>query len=77
MPKGERVLAQSKRTTPPRQFKKFSKQSVLIFSIGIFQISIPLRNSISIDIYILKRGFQKLVSKISNLLSNGKNPLEH
>jgi hypothetical protein len=77
MPKGERVLAQSKRTAPPRQFQKISKQSVLIFSIGIFQISIPLRNSISIDIYILKRVFQKLVSKIFNLLSNGKNPLEY
>jgi hypothetical protein len=26
MPKGEKVLAQSKRTAPPRQFQKFSKQ---------------------------------------------------
>jgi hypothetical protein len=27
-----------------------------MFSIAIFEISIPLRNSISIDIYILKGG---------------------
>jgi hypothetical protein len=37
----------------------------LMFSIGIFKISIPLRNSISIGIYILREEFiQKLVSKI-------------
>jgi hypothetical protein len=40
-----------------------------LFSIGIFEISIPLRNSISIGIYILRRCFSKLVSKIFDLLS--------
>jgi hypothetical protein len=66
MLKGERVLAQSKRTAPPRQFQKISKR---LFSIGIFEISIPLRNSISFGIYILRRSFSKLVSKIFDLLS--------
>jgi hypothetical protein len=75
MPKGERVLAQSKRTAPPRPFSKFYKTK--LFSIGIFQISIPLRNSISFGIYILRRSLSKLVSKIFDPLSNGKNPLEH
>jgi hypothetical protein len=46
--KGERVLAQSKRTTPPRQFQKNFETK--LFSIDIFEISIPLRNSISIGI---------------------------
>jgi hypothetical protein len=58
MPKGERVLAQSKRTAPPRQFQNFSKQVYVLkcSSIGIFEISIPLRNSISIGIEIFKGG---------------------
>jgi hypothetical protein len=43
----------------------------------MFSIDIPLRNSISIGIYILRRSFSKLVSKIFDLLSNGKTPLEH
>jgi hypothetical protein len=71
MPKGERVLAQRKRTAPPRQFQNFSKQVSIVkcFLIGIFEISIPLRNSISIGIYILRRSFSKnLVSKIFDLL---------
>jgi hypothetical protein len=38
MPKGERVLAQSKRTDRTTNFKFFE----IKFSIGIFQISIPL-----------------------------------
>jgi hypothetical protein len=62
MPKGERVLAQSKRTAPPYQFQKKIETKFLMFSIGI-----PLRNSISTDIYILKRSFSRLVSKISDL----------
>jgi hypothetical protein len=50
-----------------------------LFSIYIFQISISLRNSISIGIEIFKGGvFQKKkVSKIFDLLSIGKKPLEH
>jgi hypothetical protein len=31
-----------------------------VFSIGIFEISIPLRNSISFGIYILRRSFSKI-----------------
>jgi hypothetical protein len=61
MPKGERILAQSKRTAPPRQFQKKIETKFLIFSIGIFQISIPLRNSISIGIYILKEEFYQKI----------------
>jgi hypothetical protein len=53
MPKGEKVLAQSKSSAPPYRFSKFK---VLMFSIGFFKINIPLRNSISIGIYIFKRG---------------------
>jgi hypothetical protein len=60
MPKGERVLAQSKRTAPPHPFHHFKKIRNKLFSIGIFKISIPLGNSISIDIEIFKGGvFQK------------------
>jgi hypothetical protein len=75
MPKGERVLAQSKRTAPPCQFQKKIETSLSFkcFSIGIFEISIPLRISISIDIYILKEEFyQKVVSIIFDLPSIGK-----
>jgi hypothetical protein len=74
MPKEERVLAQSKRTAPPCQFQKFSKQVVFNW---YFSIGIPLTNSISFGIYVLKRSVSKLVSKIFDLLTNGKNPLEH
>jgi hypothetical protein len=41
----------------------------MLFSIGILQMCSPLRNSISFDIYILRRSFSKLVSKIFDLLS--------
>jgi hypothetical protein len=43
------------RTTTPISF--FFKTK--LFSIGIFEISVPLRNSISIDIYILRGSFSK------------------
>jgi hypothetical protein len=56
---------QNDRTTTPISKKIETK----LFSIGIFEISIPLRNSISIGIYILRRSFSKLVSKIFDLLS--------
>jgi hypothetical protein len=60
---GESISPKQKdRTTTPIS-KKFATK-FLMFSIGIFQISTPLRNSISISIYILRRSFQKLVSKI-------------
>jgi hypothetical protein len=38
MPKGERILAQSKRTAPPPISKFFKNE----FLIGIFQIGTPL-----------------------------------
>jgi hypothetical protein len=74
--KGRKSISpkQKDRTTTPIS-KIFETK---LFSIYIFQISIPLRNSISIGIEIFKGGvFQKKVSKIFDLLSNGKNPLEH
>jgi hypothetical protein len=74
---GESISPKQKdRTTMP--ISKIFETKFLMFSIGIFQISIPLRNSISIGIEMFKRGLlQKLVSKIFDLLSIGKNPLEH
>jgi hypothetical protein len=67
---GESISPKQKdRTTMPIS-KKFDKK-FLMFSIGIFQISIPLRNSISIGIYIL-RSFSKLVSKFFDLPSISK-----
>jgi hypothetical protein len=62
---GENISPKQKdRTTTP-----ISKIFRKLFSIGIFQISIPLRNSISFDIYTLRRSFSKLVSKIFDPLS--------
>jgi hypothetical protein len=53
---GESISPKQKdRTTTPIS-KIFGK----LFSIGIFQISIPLRNSISNGIYILRRSFSKI-----------------
>jgi hypothetical protein len=54
---GESISPKQKDRTPapPCHCQKNSK--FLIFSIGIFQIIIPLRNSISIGIYILKEEF--------------------
>jgi hypothetical protein len=46
---------QKERTTTP--ISKFFETK--LFSIGIFEISIPLRNSISIGIYILRMSFSK------------------
>jgi hypothetical protein len=65
MPKRERVLAQSKRTAPPHQFQKISES---YFQLVFFKLSIHQRNSISIGV-LQRRGFQKLVSKIFDLLS--------
>src|SRR5699024_6310613 len=69
---GESIIPKQKdRTTT--QISKFFETKLKLFSIGIFEISIPLRNSISIGIYILKEEFfQKLISKIFDLLSIGK-----
>jgi hypothetical protein len=56
---GESISPKQKdRTTTP--ISKIFKTKFLMFSIGIFQISIPLRNSISIGIYILRRNFSKV-----------------
>jgi hypothetical protein len=48
---------ESKRDRTTTQFQK--KFETKLFSIGIFEISIPLRNSISFGIYILRRSFSK------------------
>jgi hypothetical protein len=56
---GESISPKQKdRTTTP--ISKNFEIKFLMFSIGIFQISIPLRNSISIGIYILRRSFSKI-----------------
>jgi hypothetical protein len=63
---GESISPKQKdRTTTPIS-KIFETK---LFSIGIFEISIALRNSIPIGIYILRRSFSKLVSKISDIHS--------
>jgi hypothetical protein len=60
---GESISPKQKdRTTTPIS-KNFETK---LFSIGIFEISIPLRNSISIGIYILRRSFSKI--GIQNIL---------
>jgi hypothetical protein len=61
---GESISPKQKNRTTTPISKLFGK----LFSIGIFQISIPQRNSISLA-YFKRRGFQKLVSKIFDLLS--------
>jgi hypothetical protein len=54
---GESISPKQKdRTTTP--ISKFFETK--LFSISIFEISIPLRNSISIGIYILRRSFSKI-----------------
>jgi hypothetical protein len=59
---GESISPKQKdRTTTPIS-KKFETK-FLMFSISIFQINIPLRNSSSFGIYILRRSFSNLVSK--------------
>jgi hypothetical protein len=56
---GESISPKQKdRTTTP--ISKNFETKFLMFSIGIFQISIPLRNSISIGICILRRNFSKI-----------------
>jgi hypothetical protein len=71
---GESISPKQKDRTTTLISKNFETK---LFSISIFEISIPLRISISFGIYILRRSFSKLVSKIFDPLSNGKNPLEH
>jgi hypothetical protein len=62
---GESISPKQKdRTTTP--ISKNFEIKVLMFSIGIFQISIPLRNSISIGLYILRRNFSQI--GIKNIL---------
>jgi hypothetical protein len=59
MTKGESIIQKQKdRTTTP--ISKKIEIKFLMFTIGIFQISIPLKNSISIGIYILRRSFSKI-----------------
>jgi hypothetical protein len=54
---GESISPKQKDRTTTSISKKFETK---LFSIGIFDISIPLRNSISIGIYILRRSFSKI-----------------
>jgi hypothetical protein len=63
---GESISPKQKDRTTTLISKKFK---IKLFSISIFEISIPLRNSISISIYILRRSFSKMVSKIFDLPS--------
>jgi hypothetical protein len=63
---GESISPKQKDRTTTSISKIFETK---LFSIGIFEISIPLRNSISFGIYVLRRSFSKLVSKIFDLLS--------
>jgi hypothetical protein len=59
---GESISPKQKdRTTTP--ISKNFETKFLMFSISIFQINIPLRNSSSFGIYILRRSFSNLVSK--------------
>jgi hypothetical protein len=60
---GESVSPKQKHRTTTPISKKFETK---LFSIGIFEISIPLRNSISIGIY-KEEFFKNLVSKIFDL----------
>jgi hypothetical protein len=53
---GESISPKQKDRNTTPIFKNFRNK---LFSIGIFQISIPLTNSISFDIYILRRSFFK------------------
>jgi hypothetical protein len=57
---GESISPKQKDRTTTHQFQKKFEIKFLMFTIGIFQISIPLRNSISIGIYILRRSFSKI-----------------
>jgi hypothetical protein len=67
---GESISPKQKdRTTMPISKIFETKFEFKMTSIGIFEISISLRNSISFGIYILKRRFSNLVSKIFDLLS--------
>jgi hypothetical protein len=75
MPKGESIIPKQKDRTTTAPILKFFETK--LFSIDIFEINISLRNSISFGIYILRRSFSKLVSKIFDPLSNDKNPHEH
>jgi hypothetical protein len=53
---GESISPKQKyRTTPP--ISKIFETKLKLFSIGIFEISISLRNPISFSIYILRKSF--------------------
>jgi hypothetical protein len=58
---GESISPKQKDCNHHANFKNFRNK---LSSIGIFQISIPLRNSISFGVYMLRRSFSNLVSKI-------------
>jgi hypothetical protein len=56
MPKGEKVLAQSKRTAPPPILKKIKTQLVSIFQIGIVNLLSIGKTLLSTKRRILFRG---------------------
>jgi hypothetical protein len=64
MPKGEKVLAQSKRTAPP----PISKISESCFQMVFFKL-VFLKEILSQLVYFKEEFFKKLVSKIFDLLS--------
>jgi hypothetical protein len=58
---GESISPKQKdRTTTPISKSFETSLNFLLFSISIFERSIPLRNSISIGNYILRRSFSKI-----------------
>jgi hypothetical protein len=71
MPKWERILAQSKRTTPPPISKIFE----IKFLIGIFQIGIPLE-IISQLVSIIDIWFQRFFNWYLNLFHIDKTLLK-
>jgi hypothetical protein len=54
---GESISPKQKDSTTMTISNFFETKFLNVFSIGIFEINIPLRNSISIGIYILKKEF--------------------
>jgi hypothetical protein len=85
MPKGEKVLDQSKRTAPPCQFQNFSKQSLNVLkcsSIVIFENSISIgktllnnkrRISLRGSFCLVKGKAFEIGEKISNLENASQN----
>jgi hypothetical protein len=65
MPKGERVLAQSKRTAPPHQFQKFSES---YFQLVFFKL-VLLKEILSQLVYFKEEFFKNWYLNFFDLLS--------